>query len=287
MSNRYQVSEAAELMPFLLAQLEGWSRNNVKQRLQLGCIVVNGSVVRKPNHPLQIGDDVEVIAKELGAQPRPQHGATLLEILFADDDLVAIHKPAGLLSVGSDTEEKRHALALLRQQLSRPRCAVQLWPVHRLDRDTSGVLLFATSATIRDAVSAAWAESEKTYLAVVEGIPQPSVGTIDQPLRMNAKGFRAHVGAHPQAKHAITHFQTLHVKQQRALLELQIETGRQHQIRAHLAWLGHPVVGDSRYGTADRRLGLHALRLRIPALHGGARMTFEAPVPAEFSALLR
>lgn len=158
--------------------------------------------------------------------------------------------------------------------------------MHRLDRDTSGVLLFATSCEIREAVTGAWSEAEKHYLAVVEGCPDPRAGTIDQPLRMDANGFRAHVGSHPDAKRAVTHFETQRTVKGRSLLALQIETGRQHQIRAHLAWLGHTVVGDSRYGTSERRLGLHALRLTIPSPRTGKPLEFEAPVPDAFFALL-
>jgi 23S rRNA pseudouridine1911/1915/1917 synthase len=103
---------------------------------------------------------------------------------------------------------------------------------------------------------------------------------------MDARGFRAHVGPHPSAKEARTHFETERTVRDRALLRIRLETGRQHQIRAHLAWLGHPVVGDSRYGTAGPRLGLHALRLSIIWPRTDERITFVAPPPREFLALL-
>lgn len=282
MTNRYPVEQPSALLPFLAERLEGMSRNSIRQRLQSGCVLVNAVPTSQAKHVLEVGDVVEMLGKDQGVR----RDSSRLEIVYEDADLVAIHKPAGLLSVASAKEGDRHALAMLRTQLGRPRQESHLWPVHRLDRDTSGVLLFATSAEVKETISAAWAEAEKTYLAIVEGIPAPAAGTIDQPLRMDAKGFRAHVGAHALAKPAITHFQTLRSVKQRTLLEVQIETGRQHQIRAHFAWLQHPVVGDVRYGHRDRRLALHALRLSIPAPMGGGRLTFEAPPPAEFSALL-
>ena len=98
--------------------------------------------------------------------------------------------------------------------------------------------------------------------------------------------YQVHVGAHPAAKPAVTHYETERTAGKRSLVRVRLETGRQHQIRAHLAWLGCPVVGDSRYGTAGSRLGLHALRLMIVHPDSGRELVFEAPVPADFWALL-
>lgn len=283
MSDRLRVNQASGLLTFLNTQLNGWSRKNIKQRLKTGCVVVNGQPIMQHDHELNVGDDVEVRA----AGQNMQRGISRLEILYSDNDLIVINKPAGLLSVASADETKQHALAILRKQLSSPKRAVSLWPVHRLDRDTSGVLMFATSREMREAVNEGWSEAEKTYLAVVEGRPDPSQGCIDQPLRMESDKYQMIVGPHPDAKKAITHFKTLRTGQERTLLEVQLETGRQHQIRAHMAWLGHPLIGDSRYGTDGPRMGLHALRLSITRPNTGTRLTFEAPAPAEFLNLLR
>ena len=283
MSDRLRVSEASGLLAFLNAQLKGWTRSTVKQRLKAGCVVVNGQPVTQFDYALKVGDDVEVRA----AVKNVTSGPFRLEILYSDNDLIAINKPAGLLSVASADESEPHALAMLRNQLSRPKHPVKLWPVHRIDRDTSGVLLFATSREMREAVHAGWSSAEKTYLAVVEGVPNPSKGTIDQPLRMDPEKYQTHVGAHPEAKKAITHFKTKRSVKGLTLLEVQLETGRQHQIRAHLAWLGHPVIGDPRYGNKGPRMGLHALRLSITQPETDKRLTFEIPAPKEFLDLLR
>ena len=283
MSDRLRVNEATGLLTFLNTQLKGWTRNKIKQRLKAGCVFVNGQSVMQHDHELNVGDDVEVRA----AVKNMQGGTSRLEILYSDSDLIAINKPAGLLSVASADENKNHALAILRNQLSRPKRPVKLWPVHRLDRDTSGVLLFATSRDMREAVNAGWASAEKTYLAVVEGCPKPSQGSIDQPLRMDSDRYHMNVGPHPEAKKAITHFDTQRSVNDRTLLKVQLETGRQHQIRAHLAWLGHSVIGDPRYGTDGPRMGLHALRLSILRPKTGKRLTFETPAPGDFLDLLR
>jgi 23S rRNA pseudouridine1911/1915/1917 synthase len=132
-----------------------------------------------------------------------------------------------------------------------------------------------------------WKTAEKVYLAVVEGCPKPSRGTINQPLRLDPEIYQMHVGQHPDAKQAITHFTTERSGAQRTLLRVMLETVRQHQIRAHMAWLGHPVIGDKRYGTAGPRMGLHALRLSIVKPGTNKPLVFESPVPADVLALVR
>jgi 23S rRNA pseudouridine1911/1915/1917 synthase len=283
MSDRLTVTANTTLIPFLTTQLQGWSRSTIKQRLTSGCVSVNGEQVSRHDHDLLAGDQVVVEAAARGASSvRPQLG-----ILYRDRDLIAINKPAGLLSVGSRKDKELHALGILRNQLSRRNKSIKLWPVHRIDRDTSGVLLFATSREMREAVMKGWKAAEKTYLAIVEGCPKPAGGTIDQPLRLDPVIYQMHVGPHPDAKRAVTHFTTERSVGQRTLLRVELETGRQHQIRAHLAWLGHSVVGDQRYGTAGTRMGLHALRLSITKPGLNKPLVFETPAPADFSALLR
>lgn len=282
MSEKFVVREAAGLLEFLRSQLRDWSRKTIQQRLRGGCVRVNGLPVARHDRALAVGDRVEVAAP---SRP-PARRLPPLDVLYADRDLIAIDKPAGLLSVGAAGETRRHALALLRNQLSRRGADVRLWPVHRLDRDASGVLLFATSRDVREAVMARWGEAEKIYWAIVEGCPDPPSGTIDQPLRLDDEEYRVHVGAHPEAKPAITHYESLRAAGGRTLVQVRLETGRQHQIRAHMAWLGCPVAGDPRYGTAGDRLGLHALRLKIVHPGSGRTLAFEAPVPADFRALM-
>ena len=132
-----------------------------------------------------------------------------------------------------------------------------------------------------------WKSAEKIYLAIVEGCPEPAMGTIDQPLRPDPVIYQMHVGPHPEAKPAVTHYTTDRTAGLRTLLQVELETGRQHQIRAHLAWLGHPVTGDQRYGTVGTRMGLHALRLSIIRPATNQPLVFETPAPADFWALLR
>ena len=230
-----------------------------------------------------MGDRVEVGRRDDGTAQTPTHPA--FTTLHADADLIAIDKPAGLLSVSTDRQRPRTALALLRDALSLPGRPARLWPVHRLDRETSGVLLFARSHDMLERLQTSWTGAEKIYLAIVDGCPEPGDGTIDQPL-WEDRSLNVHVGRRPGARDACTRYRTRKRGRQRTLLEIELVTGRRHQIRSHLSWLGHPVVGDRRYGTAGPRLGLHARLLSFIHPRSGSRLVIEAPSPRPFLALL-
>jgi len=284
MAEKLQVKEDAKLLEFLFLRLSGWSKKKVKERLKGASVAVNGEVTTKHDFAIHSGDVVEVgvVQKSFGIQAPIRS----LEILYQDKEIIAINKPAGLLSVGTTQESKNHALYILRNQLSRKNNAVKIWPVHRLDRDTSGVVLFATSKETREKVMSKWSESEKLYLAIVNGQLKEEKGTINEPLRLDEKEYKVHVGHHPYAKPAITHYALKQSTEKHALLEVSIETGRQHQIRAHMAWLGHSIVGDERYGTKGLRMGLHAKKLTIIHPIQNKAMSFEVDAPREFYALL-
>lgn len=281
MADRLVVAEPGPLLEVLAQHFAQWSRNTLRQRLKMGCIDVNGAPASRHDHPVQPGDVIEILAKAGGRGHA--RSAARLPILFDDDDLIAIDKPPGLLSVSTDAERERTALALTRDAARRPGRPADLWPVHRLDREASGVLLFARSREVRNRVQADWANTQKVYLALVEGVPEPADGTIDQPL-WEDDGLRVRVGAHPDAKAARTRYRTLECGRDASRLEVELDTGRKHQIRAHLAWLGHPIVGDDRYGTSAARLCLHAWRLVLRHPADGRELRLEAPIPPALAA---
>jgi len=286
MAQQYTVTAPDTLLPFLFSHLEGWAKKRVKQRLQGALVSVNGTAQTRHDHPLLPGDIVQVGTVQ-HAENSAHAQRTKLEILYHDNHLIAINKPAGLLSVGTVRENKNHALARLRLQLSRGKNSVKLWPVHRLDRDTSGVLLFATSKSVREAVMEQWSNTDKVYLAIVEGTPEAKADTITQSLRPDDTEYHMHVGEHKDAKRAITHYEVLQSTETHALMEVRIETGRQHQIRAHMAWMGHPVVGDERYGHKGKRMGLHAKSLIFVHPVNHKQIVLDVPPPEDFMALLR
>lgn len=284
MAEKFTVTQETTLLPYLFSTLSAWPKKTVKQRLQGRSVAVNGTVTTQHDASLHVGDVVEVgLVQKAASQKRT---AEKLYILYQDKEVIAINKPAGLLSVSTANENKNHALALLRDQLSRGKNQVKLWPVHRLDRDTSGILLFATSKELREAVMDKWSKSEKVYLAIVEGTPKATSGSINEPLRMDEKLYRMHVGKHKDAKPALTHYRLIKSTTTRSLLEVSIETGRQHQIRAHMAWLGNPIVGDERYGTKGEKMGLHAMRLKFVHPVTKKEILLEVDAPGEFYALL-
>lgn len=279
MSDRVVVAAAGPLLEALAAALPQWARNTLRQRVRLGCVEVDGEVARRHDQPVAAGAVVTIRPEAAGRRPDAPTG---LPILLLDDDLCAIDKPAGLLSVGSDDERERTALAMLRAQLG----GGELWPAHRIDRETSGVLLFARTRAAKEAVQAGWERAQKRYEAVVEGAPPQPDGVVDQPLWEDRNLF-VRVGARPEAKPARTRYRTLARGAGRTHLEVELDTGRKHQIRAHLAWLGCPIVGDARYGARGPRLFLHAVELAFEHPRDGRRVVVRAPAPAVFAQAVR
>lgn len=232
--------------------------------------------------------------------------AETLSILFRDEFLVAIHKPAGLLVHRSelDRHETRFAVQMLRDQIGQP-----VWPVHRLDRGTSGVLLFALDRDTLAAASHAFENDAvaKEYLAVVRGWPAEN-GTIDHPLTRQYDAYERRPDAPSEAQRALTRFERLatvelpiavdrYPSSRYALLRLFPETGRRHQIRRHMKHIAHPIIGDATHGKGihnrmfaerfgSRRMLLHcaALHLRHPA--NGSMLNLRAPLEGDFATLL-
>ena len=266
------------LLLFLKEELSDWRPRTVKERLQRQCIRVNGQVVTHHLFMLHENDEVEV-SKSHFVLTELSGG---IGILHQDESLIGTYKPAGMLSVGTEKVRDNHALAIVREALGDRE---RLWPVHRLDRESSGVLLFARSRAICDALQSKWKQVEKIYLAVVEGHPSPPEGVIDQPL-FEDKSLMVRVRSNPAAKDARTRYRTRKTGPTRSLVEIQLETGRRHQIRAHMAWLGNPVVGDPRYGQKASRLALHAQQLSFEHPVTNRHVLLKAKTPAVFSKFL-
>jgi len=281
MAEKFVVKRDDKLLNFLFSSLVGWSKKRVKDRLKGSMVGVNGEIITQYDFVLNIDDIVEV-----GVIRKRDNIIKSLDIIYQDKDLIAINKPAGLLSVGSANENKKHALYLLREQLFRSKQRVNLIPVHRLDRDTSGILLFATSRDIREKVMDNWNKATKIYLAIVDGTPKEPKGIISQPLRLDEKEYKVHVGEHKLAKKAITHYKSIKNNKNKTLLEVEIKTGRQHQIRAHLSWLGNPIIGDERYGKKGERMGLHSYKLKIYHPIKKEFISLEVDAPKEFYGLI-
>jgi 23S rRNA pseudouridine1911/1915/1917 synthase len=269
------------LLAWLMAALAPTPRTRVKQLLRFGQVTVNGVAVTRFDHTLRAGDRVAIAP----ARPDPAGEAFRragIRVVHRDDHLIAIDKPAGLLSVATAGEKRDTAFVRLGACLAAER-AGRPFVVHRLDRETSGLLLFARSAAVRDQFHAAWGGVTKTYLAVVEGEPTPAAGVVRNFLT-EGKDLRVRpsAGRRQGSKEAVTRYRVVTAREGLALVEVELETGRKHQIRVHLAGLGCPVVGDAGYGARTDpagRLGLHAWRLAFHHPATGQRVELESPLP--------
>lgn len=281
---------AAPLLAWLLDVLRPMNRTRVKQLLRHGLVSVNGAITTRHDYPLRPGDRVAIARAGAALADRSLEEAGIA-IVLEDDALIVIDKPAGLLTVATESEKSDTVFARLNAHLT-ARGQGRPFVVHRLDRETSGLLLFARSAAIRDRLQANWGAVTKTYLAVVEGTPRHAEGVVENFLK---KGRDLRVRVTPLrppllrgekgggARRAVTHYRVVAVRGPYTLVEVGLETGRKHQIRVHLAGLGCPVIGDPVYGSASDpagRLGLHSHRLAFDHPTTEQRLELESPLPA-------
>ncbi|WP_101696338.1 RluA family pseudouridine synthase [Clostridium minihomine] len=278
-----RVEEPAMLMDFLVKNLKGKSRNNVKSLLTRGAVLVEGRPAARYDHPLRPGQTVQV----RWAPQALQRGGRRLEILYEDEELLVINKPAGLLSIATDEEKKRTAYHLMTEHVRENDPDKRIFVVHRLDRDTSGVLLAAKTPELKYALQEQWADLVLTrgYTAVVEGCPQPLSGRVHTWLKETKTTLMYSSERSGDGQEAITDYQVVGMAPGNALVDIRLKTGRKNQIRVHMKELGCPVVGDKKYGAKTNpfhRLGLHAgiLELRHPVT--GEILRFEAKVPTLF-----
>lgn len=288
---RFEAEQAEPVLAFLKRKLPGWKTPTIKQRLKHGLVLRNDAPVVSGADILAPGDVVDVLA----APPSPTAylpvglGEPPLDILYADDDLLAVDKPFGLLSVASERERQLTAVRVMREWLRglEREGERELHAAHRLDREASGVLLLTRSLEIKRKLAASWRKYEKTYLAVVDGVPEQPEGKIEVPL-WEDKGLFVRPAEPGGGEEALTFYRVLRRNKGRALLEVKLGTGRKHQIRVHLAHLGCPIVGDLRYGVSKaRRLALHAHVLRIVHPRDERIVEFVSPLPDDFKKMLR
>jgi 23S rRNA pseudouridine1911/1915/1917 synthase len=285
---KLEVKEPGELMKFLIQNLTGKSRDNIKSMLKENQIVVDGVAVRQFNHPLEVGQIVEV-RSEKAPDSKAFKGIT---ILFEDAHLIVIDKHAGMLSIATDYDNGgMTAYNMLSHHVKIADINAKIFVVHRLDRDTSGLMMFAKSEEVKHALQDDWqnAVSERTYAALVEGKPKEPKGTLKSYLweGHNLKIFSGQDASRGQL--AITHYELTKSNGQYSLLKVNLETGRKNQIRVHMEELGHPVVGDKKYGARGNpiaRLGLHAQVLAFTHPVTGKAMRFETNVPRKFLRLI-
>ena len=289
---------------FLMSATEDRSRTHLQRLIRDGNVTVNDKVVKQPSYALRDGDEVNLTLPP----PRPLDTIvpenTVLDILHEDKHLIVLNKPAGMLvhpANGVYTGTLVNALLAHCTDLSGIGGVERPGIVHRLDKDTSGVLVVAKTDVVHRDLSAQFERHsiKRQYVAVVCGTPTAATGTIDARIARSRRDRRRMTTVKTDGRHAVTHYKVLERYPQFARVQLTLETGRLHQIRVHLQHIGHPVAGDAVYGGEQRALndadtdGLkHALaQLKRQALHArllgfehpatGESLTFSAPMPKD------
>ena len=273
------------LIDSLAALFPDSSRTTLRQMLQHGRVRVNSEVEKDAKRDVDDDDIVDVAAKSITFALPPG-----LALLHEDDDVLVVLKSNGLLTVATERERESTAQAFLNDYLKQ-KGEGRVHVVHRLDRETSGVLVFAKNFEAREALKEQFAAHsvDRVYIAIIEGSLDKPRGTFRSNL-IERKDLRMQsVTAHPNAKLAVTHYRTIESNSRWSMIEVRLETGRKNQIRAHLSEAGHAVIGDQLYGSTKNpidRLGLHAKILGFTHPSTGERLTFTAPIPKSFRELL-
>ncbi len=278
-------------------------RNQIQEWIRSGLLTVDGVAQPKAGHLLRAGEEIAWVPPERG-ESRVQAEEGELRLLYSDDDLVVLDKPAGLTvhpGAGQSTGTLVHRLLASFPELAGVGGPGRPGIVHRLDKGTSGVIVVARTPEAYRALTAAFAsrQIEKRYLAIVHGTPKQLQGTIEAPIGRHAVE-RKKMTVRADGRSATTRYRTIASAAGLALLELEILTGRTHQIRVHLKHLRHPIVGDATYGEARHRElaaptgrtvrifprpALHAWRIGLAHPRTGALMRFEAPLAIDMSDL--
>ena len=280
------VRQPSTLLDFLMNNaLYGISRNKAKDILKGGGVAVDGTTVTQFNLPLQPGMVVRI------SKHKNQKGLVNpnVKIVYEDRALVVVEKESGILSMQVGV---RHysVKQVLDEYFTRRKLKCTAHLVHRLDRDTSGLMIYAKDMEVQRTIVDNWESivTDRRYVAVVCGKVEQDGGTVASWLKENKSYVTYSSNVDNGGKYAVTHFHTLERSNRYSLIELRLETGRKNQIRVHMSDLGHPVAGDRKYGNGDdpiSRLALHAFRLNFFHPVTGEPMRFETPFPSSFTRL--
>lgn len=284
----FKVHKPLPLMEYLMTKLPSLGRNKIKSMLSHYQVLVDGMPVTRFDFELASEDVVTVLkyGKKVKSKERFD-----LPIIYEDDDFIVINKPSGLLSIASDKEKEKTAYRMLNQYVRQKDPKSRIFILHRIDKDTSGVLVVCKNVTIRDALQKHWNERvfERGYYAIVESPMENKKGTFHTWLIENSTNLMFSSHKKGEGQEAITHYEVMEDNGSFSLLDVHIDTGRKNQIRVHLKESGHPIIGDDKYGNGVnpiKRLGLHAYLLSFQHPFTKKKMVFKAPIPGEFTELM-
>lgn len=283
-----KVTGPSELLQFLIAKFPEKSRTAIKSLLAHKQITVDDMVTTKFDHPLKRGQMVFLNKKKSNEKPRFRG----LRIVHEDNDIIVIDKVSGLLSMASETEKQKTAYSILSEYVKKTNPKNLIFIVHRLDRDTSGLMMFAKSKRVQEVLQQDWNNAiiERSYIAVVEGCVETPEGTITSWLRENKAMVMYSSQTPDDGQKAITHYKVLKSNKLFSMLDVKLETGRKNQIRVHMKELGFPVTGDKKYGgklNPIGQMGLHARVLAFKHPVTGKALRFDTPIPGKFLKLFK
>lgn len=284
---KYIVDREIKLIDFLREKISSKSKNNIKSFLSNEMVRVNNIIQTNHDFKLKDNDVVEIknnyiINKKYNLK---------IEIIYEDSDIIVINKPAGLLTMASNKEKKRTAYNIIREYLIKSDKNNKVFIIHRLDKDTSGVIIFAKNLKTKSLFQSLWSKNvlTKEYVAVVEGHLKKDKGSIRTYLKENEEGYVYSVKNKSEGKLSITNFEKIKENKRYTMLKILIKTGRKNQIRVHLKEIGNPIVGDKKYGSVVdpvKRLCLHSKKIELINPLNNQQMVFESKIPFLFEALL-
>lgn len=283
----FKVDKDNELMKFLMEKMPQNSRNNIKSLLTQRRVMIDDVIVSQYNAPLKEGQKVSITKTKI-----TKHKLEGVSIVYEDNDILVVEKERGILSVATQNEREKTAYNILKNYLKEKNPKDKIFVVHRLDRDTSGVMIFAKSEKAQDILQTTWNDSvkERTYVALVEGNVKKDSDTIISYLAENKAMITYSTANEEEGKKAVSHYKVLKRNKNYSLLEVNIETGRKNQIRVHMQDLGHSVVGDKKYGSTKnpiKRLGLHAHTIVFKHPITKEVLSFTSKIPEAFLSLFK
>lgn len=277
---KYIVKENEILIEFLKKTFSNLSKNSVKSLLHNEKVFVNGNMTTKYNYELNIGDVVEIREKV----------AKNIDIIYEDKDIIVINKPSGLLTVATEKEKNKTAYHLVMEYLKKKNKNNRIFIIHRLDKDTSGIIMFAKNERAKHLYQDNWNDivKKRCYYAVIDGKMENKEGTIKSYLKEN--GNMVYSVKDRSGKIAITEYKVLKEIKNISLLDINLRTGRKNQIRVHMKENKTPILGDLKYGEKSKlinRLALHAYKLELINPVTKKLLTFEINMPNEFKTLFK
>ena len=275
---KYIVKENEILIEFLKKMFSNLSKNSVKSLLHNEKVFVNGNMTTKYNYELNAGDVVEIREKV----------AKNIDIIYEDKDIIVINKPSGLLTVATEKEKNKTAYHLVMEYLKKKNKNNRIFIIHRLDKDTSGIIMFAKNEKAKHLYQDNWNDivKKRCYYAVIDGKMENKEGTIKSYLKEN--GNMVYSVKDRSGKLAITEYKVLKERKNISLLDINLKTGRKNQIRVHMKENKTPILGDLKYGEKSKlinRLALHAYKLELINPVTKKLLTFEVNMPNEFKTL--